>query len=104
MDILELNLVKELTSVDQDPLSPLFLDLQKAQATVHYGRLLMTLEEYSFGLHMCRILEVFGDQKEVVTCQNGYYGLHFRATRGINKGGLISPTLLDFIVNNMVRN
>ena len=46
MEILELKLVQELASVDQDPLFLEFIDLQKAYSTVYHGSLLKTLEGY----------------------------------------------------------
>ena len=53
---------------------------------------------------MRRLREVFWDQYEVVNCQNRYHGLHFKSTRGANQSGLISPTLFNIIVDNVVRN
>ena len=50
--IMELNLVQDLSSMDQDPLLLVFLDLQKAYDTVDCGRLLTTLEEYCSGPRM----------------------------------------------------
>ena len=102
--ILELNLVQELARVDQDPLFLVFLDLCKAYSMVDHGHLLVKLEGNVSVPHMCRILAVFWYQQEVVTHQNGYHGPHFRATRGITQGGLILPTLFNFIFDNMVRN
>ena len=53
---------------------------------------------------MCRLLAVFWDQKEVFTLQNGYHGTHFKATRGGIQGELISTTLFNLIVKNLVWN
>ena len=47
---------------------------------------------------------MFWYQQEFFTCQNVYHGLHFKATWGTNQGGLISHTLLNLIVENVVRN
>ena len=44
--IMELKMVQELASIDQDPLFLVFLDLQKAYDTLDYSRLLHTLEGY----------------------------------------------------------
>ena len=53
---------------------------------------------------MCRLLAVFWDQQEVVIQKNGYHGMYFKETQGTTKGGLISPTLFDLIVENVVMN
>ena len=103
-EILELRLAHELASVDQDPLLLVFLDLHKAYLTVDCDHLLTTLEGYGAGTHMCRLLEMFWYQQEVVTHQNGYHSPHFRETRGTTKDILIFPTLFNFIVTNVVRN
>ena len=52
---------------------------------------------------MCKILEVFWDYQEFVTRQNGYHGFHFKATRGNTQGGIVSPTIFNLIVDNVVR-
>ena len=102
--ILELNLDQDLDIMDQDPLLLAFLNLSKDYDTVDRGRLLTTLEGYGAGPRMCRILEVFWDQQEVVTHQNGYHVPHFKENWGTTQGGLISPTLFNLIVNNTVKN
>ena len=101
-EILELNMVQELAIVEQDTLLLVFLDLWNAYNTVDRGLPPEMLEEDGTGPQMCRLLEVFWDQKEAVTCQNRYHGLNFRANRGINQGGIISPTLFNLIVENAV--
>ena len=102
--ILELDLEQELASVDQDLLLLVFLDLQKSYNNIDHGRLLTTLEGYGAGPHICRILEVFWNQKEVITHQNGYHNQHYKGTQGSNQDGLILPTLFNLIVNNVVQN
>ena len=59
MDILKLTLVQEFASVYHDPLFLVFLDPCKAYDKVYCGRLLVTLEVYGAGSHMCRLLSVF---------------------------------------------
>ena len=36
--------------------------------------------------------------------KNWYHGTQLQATRGTTQGGLISPTLLNIIVDNVVQN
>ena len=100
---MELNLTQELASMDQDPLFLLFLDLRKAYDTVNRYRLLITLEGSRAGPRMCGVLETFCDCQKVVPRQNGFYGPAFPATRGTIQGKLVSLTLFNVVVYNVIR-
>ena len=50
---------------------------RKIYDPVDCSRLLTTLEGYGTVTRTCRLLEVFWDQKEVVTSQCGYHNPHF---------------------------
>ena len=102
--ILDLNIAQELASVYQEPLYLVFLDLQKAYDDLDRGHLLANLEGYDVGPYMCKLLEVFWEQQEVTTCQNGYHVRHFRATRETTQGGIISSILFNLNVDNVVSN
>ena len=102
--IMELNLAQEIASIEQDPLFLVFLDLRKAYDTVDQDRLLIKLKGYGAGLCMCGILETFWDCQQVVTRQNGFHRLTFSATMGTMQGELMSPTLFNIVVDNVIRN
>ena len=53
---------------------------------------------------MCRVQVVFLDQQEVFTRQNRFHGPNFKTTRGNTQDGLISPTLFNLMVDNVVLN
>ena len=99
---LDMKLVQELDSMDQFPHVTGIPWLQKTYDTVDRGCFLSTLEGYVSGPHMCRLLYVFWDQQEVFTRQKGYQIPHFKVIWGTTQGGIISPTLIDLIVNNVV--
>ena len=64
-DILELKLNQELISIDQDPIFLMFLDLRKEYVTLNLVRILMTMESYGAGPHMCGILAYFWEQHHI---------------------------------------
>ena len=101
--IMELNLAKELASIDQDPTFLVFLDLWKAYDTVDRDRLLITLKGYGAGTWMCGILETFWDCQQVVPRQNGFHGPAFHTTRVTTQGRLVSLTLFNVVIENVIR-
>ena len=102
--ITELNLAQELSSVDQEPLLLVLLDLIKAYEKLYRGRLLKTLEGYGEGPKMWGILADLWAWKAVVTRQNGHPVHQFRATHGTTKGGMIYLTLYNVVEDNVVWN
>ena len=65
-EAIELKISQELSSVNQEPLFLVFLNLKKAYDTVDHGRLIRTLEGYEAGPQMCKLLATFWDHQEVV--------------------------------------
>ena len=52
---------------------------------------------------MCGLLETFWDCHQVITRQNGFHRPAFPATRGTTQGGLMSSTMLNVVVENIIR-
>ena len=46
------------------------------------GRKVQTLEGYGAGHRICKLMEMFWDQQELASGQNGYHGPALPATRG----------------------
>ena len=57
--IMELKLVQDLSSIYQDPLFLVLLDLRKAYDTMDRGRFLITMEGYGVVPCTCGLLETF---------------------------------------------
>ena len=55
------------------------------------------------GPQMDELLATFWVHQEVVTRQNGYHGPNFKSAQGMTQGGLISLTLFNVVVYNVVR-
>ena len=101
--IMELKLSHKLVRIDQEPLFLIFLDLRKAYETVYWYNLIIKLEGYGAGPRMCGILETFWYCQQVVTRQNVFHGSAFHVTRGTTQGILLSPMMLNVVVENFIR-
>ena len=99
---MELNLAQELVSVDHDPLFLVFFDLRKAYDTVDWYHLIHTLEGYGVVPRMCRLLKTFWDHQQVVPRYNGYHGPAFPYTRVTTQSGLVSLTLFNVVLDNVI--
>ena len=103
MAIMYLKFAQELVSIDQDPLFLVLLDFMKSYDTVHRDCLHITLEGYEVVPQLCGILDTFWDCQQVVPRQNGFHVPAFPATRGTTQGRLVSPTLFNVVVDNIIR-
>ena len=65
--------------------------------------LLITLEGYGAGPRLCGILETFWDLQKVLLRQNGFHGPALPTTRVKMQDGLVSPTLFNVVVDNVIR-
>ena len=51
---------------------------------------------------MCELLKTFWEFQQVVSRQNGFHGPAFPVTRGTTQGGLMSLTLFNVVVDNII--
>ena len=101
-DIMELNIVQDIGSIDQEPLFLVFLDLRKSNDTLDWGCLLITPEGYGEGPCLCGISETLWDCQQVVPRYNGFYRPSFSTTRGTTQGGLVSLMSFNVVVDNVI--
>ena len=100
--IMELKVAQDLASVYQNPLFLLLLVLRRAYDNLDWGRLLKSLEGHGSVPKLQGLLVKFWSIQEVFTCQNGFHGPQFRATRGTTQGGIDLPTLFNLSVDSVV--
>ena len=98
-----MKLAQELTRIYQSPLFLVFLELRKAYDNVDQKHLRIIPEGYGAGPSLCGILETFWDHQQVVPRQNGSHGPALPATRATTQGGLVSLTLFNVVVCNVIR-
>ena len=101
--IIELKLALELSSVDQDPLFLVFIDLIKAYNNLDRGRILKTIMGYGAGPKLRQLLAEFWSRQKLVTCKNGFHGPQLQATRGMTHGWEVLLKLLNMAIDSMVR-
>ena len=65
--------------------------------------LLITLEGFGAVPRLCGLLETFWDCQQVVLIQNGLHGPAFPAKRGTWKVGIVSTTLFNTVLDNVIR-
>ena len=70
---------------------------------IYRGHIISNLEGYSAGPQIFKLLETFWYHQELVTRHNRYHGPNFKATWGTTQGGLISTTLSNMVVDNVVQ-
>ena len=99
---MEMKLPQDLSRVYHNPLLLVFLDLNKAYDTVYRGRLIRTLEGYSMRPCLCKLLATFWVYQKYVSRQNGNCGTTFQATWVTTQGFLVSPTLFNVVIDNVI--
>ena len=101
--IMEAKLLQQLAFREQVPLYGIFLDLRKAFDAMDRGRCLAILEDAGVGPHALRLLRTFWERETLVCRAAGYYGVPFRAERGVTQGGPLSPTVFNLMVDAIMR-
>jgi hypothetical protein len=101
--ILEAKLEMQWAALHSKPYYQIFLDLAKAFDAVNRDRLLDILAGYVFGPNILRFLRRNWHNAFVVLRQMGYYGTPISSDCGIWQGDILSPLLLNIIVDCILR-
>ena len=86
----------------QTTLHFIFLDLRKAYDTVDRKRLLEILEGYGVGPNALDLLKFYWDHQRCVAKCGKYHGETFVPYCGVTQGGIVSPILINVLVDAVV--
>ncbi len=100
--IIEAKLAHQLLYLELKPFYGVFLDLRKALDAMDWERCIMLLEGYGAGPWMIRLIHEYWRDAIMVCQAAGYYGVAFKASRGVTQGGPLSATLFNIVVDAVV--
>ena len=81
----------------------IFLEMHNAYDALDISRCLDILEGYDMGPRTCRLLRIYWSWMKMIARAGGYYGAVFTGDRGVTQGDLLSPTILNVVVDAVVR-
>ena len=81
----------------------IFLDLTKAYKSLDMSRSLEILERYGVGPRARRLLWAYWRKSTMVARAGEYFGTGFKGARGVTQGDPLSPTILNVVVDAVVR-
>ena len=87
----------------EEVLYVIFLDLNKAYDNLERSSCLDILEGYGVGPRACRIIQTYCRRMTMVAKAGGYYGKAFKGDREVTQGDLLSPTILNVVVDAVVK-
>ena len=96
-------LLQHLAAMREEVLYVIFLDLTKAYDALDRSRSLEILKGYRVGDRVRRLLREYWDNTTMVERAGGYYGKGFKGGRGMTQGEPMSPTILNVVVDAVVR-
>ena len=99
---LKSNLLQKLTTVREEVLYEVFLDLRKAYDTLEWERCMEILVGYRVGPRTEIILRYYWDHLSMVNRVGRYYATPLKGHRGVTQGDTISPTIFNMEVDAVI--
>ena len=90
---LEENLLQKLTTMKEEVLYDIFLEIKKAYDALDRDRCINILVAYRFGQRTKRLLRKYWVRLTMVAREGQYYGDPFTDTRGVTQGEPMSTTI-----------
>ena len=97
--VIETKLAQQLSYLEQQPFYGVFLDLKKAFDSMDPECCILILEGYGVGPRMIQLIQTYWRDAIMVCRTSGFYGLAFKAGRGVTQGRLLSAKLFNILVN-----
>ena len=86
----------------QQNLDHVLIDFKKAFDRVWHAALWATMQKYNIGANLVRTIEQLYDKATSAVQMNGSIGEWFRTTVGVSQGCLLSPTLLNIVLERIM--
>ena len=93
---LKAKLLQQLAAMREE----VFLDLTKVYDALDRSRSLEILKGYGVGQRVRRLLREYWNKLTMVARAGGYYRTGFKGERGVTQGNLLSPTILNVVVDH----
>ena len=99
----EAKLLQKLVALREEVLYMIFLDMHKAYDALDRSRCLEIMEGYGVVPKSRRLLTNYWRRLTMVARAGDYYGTVFGGERGVTQGDPMSPTILNVLVDAVVR-
>ena len=96
-------MLQQLTSMREEVLYAIFIDLHKDYYALDRDRFLEILDGYGVGTRARLILRPYWDRIRMVACAGGYYRAEFQGFWWATQGDLLYVTIFNVVVGAVVR-
>ena len=100
---LEIKLLQQVAALREEVLHTIFLDLNKDYNALDRSRCMGILEGYGMGPRALHLFRLYWARLRMVARTGAYYGAPFHGDRGVTQGDPLSPTILNVVVDAVVR-
>ena len=102
-DVLEANILQQLTDMRGAVLYEVFMDLQKAYDALDWDRCLKILAEYGVGPRVIRLLWTYWVRLTMVASTGGYYDPPLKGYHGVTQEDPLTTTLFKMVMDSVIR-
>ena len=100
--IFNLRVISESYYQHSKPLYQVFIDLKKAFDRIWHNALWSVMNKYNINLKLIESIQYLYNKAESAVYFDGIIGEWFRTTTGVRKGCLLSPTLFNILLEQIM--